>query len=140
MLPEIWGRTAWNFIHIVTLGYPDDPSEQDKINYYNFFQDLQYVLPCAKCRQNLAEHMQKNPITDETLSNRANLVKWGIDMHNIVNYYTGKPILSYPEAMQQIDKNIENKNSFNDNYLGIIIVIITIIIIGCLIYYLSKKN
>jgi hypothetical protein len=138
MLPEYWGRCWWKSIHCVTLGYPEHPTDLDKQNYYQFFNDLQYVLPCKKCANNWKNHLKKYPLTDEILSSRSNLVKWGIDMHNVVNYYTGKPMLTYEEAMHRINKSIYQKKSSLTN--PIIYIIILLIIIIFLVYYIYHRN
>lgn len=142
MLPTIWGKYAWPFIHMVTLDYPENPTDADKKNYYNFFMSLQYVLPCAKCRKNMSQHLKKYPLTNEALANRASLVKWAIDLHNIVNYYTGKPMLSYEEAMNEINKMAEPDEAKSTDYIYIIFIIIALIIIIYLLYiciYRKKK-
>ena len=33
MLPEIWGKHGWNFLHLITMGYPDNPTEDEKRQY-----------------------------------------------------------------------------------------------------------
>jgi len=135
MLPDIWGPYAWKIIHLITINYPENPTEQDKETYYQFFNQLQYVLPCSKCRYNYSKHLVKYPLTNEILSNRTNLVKWGIDMHNIVNYYTGKRMLTYAEAMNEITKltNV-HKKKWTD-FIYFILVIVVLIILLYLIYY-----
>ncbi|XWV26213.1 putative FAD-linked sulfhydryl oxidase [Tupanvirus soda lake] len=142
MLPEIWGKYAWNFLHLVTLDYPEYPTDQDKQNYYNFFYTLQFVLPCAKCRYNLTHHLKKYPLTDEVLANRTNLVKWGIDLHNVVNYYTGKPMLTYTEAMNELNKLAHPEKTTFSDILYVLLVIVALIIMFYLLYYFffrSKK-
>lgn len=139
MLPDIWGRCAWKFLHLVTIGYPDHPTEMDKIHFYQFFENLQYVLPCEKCRKNLAQHLQKYPLTNEVLSSRKNLIKWGIDLHNVVNYYLGKPMLSYNEALNELSKLVNPPK--NNNYLFyIILIIVIIIVIYLLFHYYFRKS
>lgn len=138
MLPEIWGETAWDFIHFVTMGYPDNPTDTDKYNYYQYFNLLQYVLPCEKCNHNLSNHLKKYPLTEKTLSNRTELVKWGIDLHNIVNYYTGKRMLTYDEAMNEINKKINSKKS--NNWFYYFLLLVAVIIIAYLVYYYLYKK
>ena len=139
MLPEIWGESAWDFIHFVTLGYPENPTDDDKERYYQYFHALKYVLPCGKCRNNMSQHLKKNPLSDEVLSSRQSLVKWGIDLHNIVNYYTGKTMLSYTEAMTEINNKI-NKKSTKNNFWYYSFLLIAIIIIVYMIYFCFIKN
>lgn len=142
MLPQIWGEVGWDFFHFVTLGYPENPTNEDKKNYYQYFHHLKYVLPCFKCRTNMENHLKKYPLTDEVLSSRTNLVKWGIDFHNIVNYYTGKPILSYQEAIDNISRKIRHRinrrNKKIHYYIFFLIIITTFIFLVCCIYL--KKN
>ena len=138
MLPEIWGKHAWITIHCVASDYPINPTNQDRNNYRNFYMSLPNVLPCAKCRNNLAIHLKKIPLTDYDLSTRSTLLKWTIDLHNIVNYYNGKPMLSLKEAYAEIEKfgNVDN----DDNMIRIIILIIIIIIISYVFYHFFVKK
>jgi hypothetical protein len=55
------------------------------------------LLPCAVC----AQHWTTIAQTVDTTS-RAAALKWSVDAHNTVNARLGKPVLSYPEAMQAI--------------------------------------
>jgi len=96
--PVIWGPHGWKFMHYVTLGYPDNPSQSEKQNYKDFFMSLQTILPCAKCAQNYKQNLSEYPI-DNHLESRDHLVKWLIDIHNKVNLETGKEIIPFEEAL-----------------------------------------
>jgi len=139
MLPEIWGRYAWNFIHLVTLDYPMNPSADDKQYYKEFFTTLMHVLPCEKCRLNLYKNLKKLPLSESVMSSRLNLVKWGIDLHNMVNYHTGKPILSYPDAIAAINKLAKPEETQSNIALYIFCVIVALIGLFFL-YKFVKKN
>lgn len=139
MSPEIWGKYAWNFIHLITLGYPTEPTLADKQNYYMFIDNLQYTLPCGTCRKNLSKHLSFLPLTDKQLENRDSFVKWGIDLHNVVNYYLGKPMLNYDEALQHINALTEKKKKRYD-YVYLLLIVLVLAIILYLIYYILKKN
>ena len=54
--PNLWGPHGWKFMHYISLGYPINPTSEDKINYKNFYYSLQDILPCDKC----AINYQKN--------------------------------------------------------------------------------
>ena len=137
MLPELWGRCAWKFIHLITLNYPENPTKDDKENYHTFFYSLQYVLPCDKCGQNLTKHLKKYPLTATALANRQNLIMWAINLHNIVNYYTGKRMLTYSEALTQLQKwSTSNKQITWKTSL----IIIVIIVVLCLLIWYYVKN
>lgn len=140
MIPEIWGKSGWDFIHFVTLDYPLNPTQTDKINYYKYFQALQHVLPCEKCRYNMTSHLKKYPLTDEVLSSRDNLVKWGIDLHNIVNHYTGKKMLTYQEALAQINKSANPNKQYGISNCQYYLILFVVLLIVCgLIYFIFKR-
>jgi hypothetical protein len=144
MTPQIWGKHGWKFIHAVTMGYPDHPTPMDKVHYKTFFESLQYILPCSKCSKNLSEHYQKLPLTDEVLSSKTSLVKWGIDLHNIVNYYTNKPLLSYADAIESFTQDqptiIEVNKQFNWSiYLIIFVVAIILVLLVWIAMSKGKK-
>jgi hypothetical protein len=126
MQPKIWGRYGWNFIHLVTVEYPNEPTENDKINYQNFFNSLQHVLPCKKCKEHIKEHMSANPLTNKILSTRMKLILWTIDLHNIVNKSIGKKELTYIDALNEIE-NLR-KPSYNYSYLLIATIAVLAIV------------
>ena len=133
---EVWGPHGWKFIHYVTLSYPiDNPSDEIKNNYKNFFTILQYVLPCKICANHYANNLISMPLTDDVLSSRENLVKWGIDIHNIVNASKNKPIMSYSDALKSI--NTDEKCLVNNRIYYLILIVFSLIIIA-VIY--KKKN
>jgi FAD-linked sulfhydryl oxidase len=100
--PLLWGRQAWHFIHFVALSYPDTPNDLDKRNYLRFFKSLHKTLPCPTCAEHFKENMKKIPIR---LENRKSLFEWTVDIHNEVNKENKKRILSYEQAIEEINKN-----------------------------------
>lgn len=104
-----WGPSAWSFIHYVALGYPDNPTENDKDNYKNFYYSLQNTLPCPKCAKNYQRHLKDIPI-EEALSNSEELFKWTIDIHNEVNKELGKRKYSYQEVSIKYDEKESKGN------------------------------
>jgi hypothetical protein len=97
--PLIWGKEAWRFIHFVALSYPEAPTEEDKINYYKFFESLQKVLPCPTCAYNFEKKMKEYP---PNLENKKSLFRWTVDVHNSVNKENGKEIVSYEDAEKKL--------------------------------------
>jgi hypothetical protein len=111
--PDIWGPPGWKFIHYVTMGYTNNPSEDIKRKYYNYFHALKHVIPCSICSNHFAQHLEKLPLTDEVLSSRNNLMKWGIDMHNFVNKMNNKKEYTYDEAILLMMNGFNNYETSN---------------------------
>lgn len=131
--PSIWGPHGWKFLHYVSLGYPNNPTEEDKRNYKNFYTSLQHILPCAKCAHNYSHNLKQYPI-DNHLGSRDTLIRWVIDIHNKVNTETGKKEYTYEEALSLYTSGGDTK-VFGD-YL---FKLVALIIILYFLYQLLKK-
>ena len=132
MDPAIWGKHYWDVIHIITLTYPENPTEQDKQNVKNFFRLLQSLLPCTTCTKHYIQNLQNFPLTDDVLSNKQKIIKWAVDLHNQVNKQTGKNIFDINEIYNKYTKkemSIKSK----------ITIILTIVLIILLIIYVKLK-
>jgi hypothetical protein len=116
MNPLFWGPHGWIFLHSITFAYPHNPSDDEKKQYFEFFHNLHYVLPCYKCAEHYKKHIQKYPLTDTNLSTRKNLIEWLILVHNQVNISLGKKILTTQEVIQDYNTKIHNTRYKNIIY------------------------
>lgn len=96
--PSVWGPFFWHTIHIVALGYPNSPTYTDKKSAKEFYESLAFLLPCAICKEHYKEHLAKNPLTP-FLDSKKDLLKWTINIHNLVNKKLGKPEWTHEEVM-----------------------------------------
>jgi hypothetical protein len=143
--PNIWGPHLWKALHMITMGYPNEPSFDDKKNYRFFFENLYHTIPCNICSENYKKHLLELPLTDKVFERKHNLVNWLIDLHNIVNKEHKKPELTYPQAYKliyedfyeepKIKEKTENYNKFYP--LWILIIILVVLVMIAIIY---KKN
>ncbi len=97
--PSSWGPFFWHTIHIVALGYPLKPTYAHKKSAKEFFESLQFLIPCPICREHYASHMKELPITP-FLDRRDDLFKWTVTLHNKVNVMLGKPQFSEMESIE----------------------------------------
>lgn len=132
--PKLWGSSGWSFIHYTALGYPENPTDEDKINYKIFYHNLQNTLPCLKCSLNYKENINQLPI-DDSLNSREDLFKWTVNIHNIVNNELGKKNLSHKEAYYKYTEN----DSYGYFSKKDICIIIGIVLLFLSILYLIKK-
>ena len=56
MLTSVWGPAQWHFLHTMSFNYPVSPTPEDKKHYMEYMKNLQYVLPCKYCRENLKKN------------------------------------------------------------------------------------
>jgi len=89
---DLWGKHMWRSIHYICLGYPTNPTMDDKQRYSEHLTSLQYVLPCILCREHFADELKKFPLTDNVMRTRDSLLNWSILVHNSVNRRLGKPL------------------------------------------------
>ena len=135
--PELWGSNAWRFMHYITLSYPNNPTNTDKLNMYNFFIAVQKILPCEKCRHNFINHQKKYPLNDKSLSSKYELVNWLINVHNDVNLDAEKPTITYDEFINIYMPKEDTNININTNTIIFIIVLILILLLCLRIKHMS---
>ena len=128
---DSWGPSGWKFMHYVALKYPKEPSENDKKNYFNFYNNLQFILPCTKCAEHYKENLQLLSL-EKSLENNIELFKWTVDIHNLVNTKLNKPNITYEEAIKLY---LDNPNKNHDKF-----IIAGIILLSIIVFYYCKKN
>ena len=107
MDPIVWGPHLWFVLHIITFTYPENPTEHDKRSHRDFFINLGDVIPCEQCKKHYKKHSSEYPITPH-LDNKADLIKWLIQIHNFVNISLGKPTYTVSDVINKY-KNIDLK-------------------------------
>ena len=108
--PSVWGPLFWHTIHIVALGYPNNPTYAQKRAAKEFYESLSQLIPCPVCREHYKKHLEKTPISPY-LDRRDDLFKWTVQLHNEVNAILGKSrmieseVLYYYKRIGAIGKN-----------------------------------
>lgn len=111
MHPSVWGKYFWNTIHLAALGFPDNPTFEDKIAYKEFYASIGKVLPCVKCKANYARHFVELPIDPYLTGGKRKLFEWTVYFHNTVNKELGKLQWSVDFAWEHYKNMIENKKT-----------------------------
>lgn len=138
--PALWGESYWKMSHYLTMSYPENPSNDDKQYIKQYFELLQYILPCENCRNHYKSNLITYQLTDDILSSRYKLIKWLVDLHNEVNRRTGKEEMTVEKAIECYSGMEHYTNIINtNNPSSMIIVLVVIIIIIALIYYIKHQ-
>lgn len=130
MDPAKFGPCLWRSIHIIALGYPENPTEIDKQTYTNYYRDLWKIIPCLKCSLNYRRHWTELPIYS-FLDSREHLFEWTVLLHNIVNKELGKKQISLEEAYKIYNNDriiTSTPQNVSAIYISIIVALILIII------------
>lgn len=80
-----WGPSGWVFLHSIAQRYPKIPNDEDKMKAKNFYNSMDVLLPCGKCRESYTKYIRILPI-DYFLGSRDKLILWVYTVHNFVNY------------------------------------------------------
>jgi len=81
-----------------------NPSREDKKHYRDFVLELQYTLPCGKCRTNLKKNFEKLPLTLEHMKNRKTFSRYIFRLHELVNKMLGKKSgLTYGDVRERYE-------------------------------------
>lgn len=123
ILPSIWGPPMWKSLHLISFGYPKNPSNDDKNHYKSFFQLLAYILPCKACRESYYYFINHGDtiLNDDVFKNRDTLTFWLYNLHNAVNKKLNVSYnITYPDVVKmyesfratcQNNKCVKNNNS-----------------------------
>jgi hypothetical protein len=101
LITSIWGPPTWESFHSFTFGFPIKPTDDEKIDYLNYFNLFGKVLPCICCRTSYQKFIvQPNTLLDmNVVQSRETLTKWGFRLHNAVNDKLG---VDYGETYEEL--------------------------------------
>ena len=98
-ISSIWGPLIWTILHIISLNYPVDPTESDRVNYGVWFEHLFAVLPCRACRNNLVANLNTLAYNrDKHLRTRETFALFVNELHNLVNTELDKPLVRFEDS------------------------------------------
>ena len=72
---KFWGPSGWKILHLVAYTYPNNPTDEEKKKYSNFYSVIDKILPCKYCRNSLKKFYKQIPIK-EYLESKELLTEW----------------------------------------------------------------
>ena len=104
MLTTVWGPAMWHSLHTMSFNYPVNPTTKDKKNYRRFILNLQNVLPCRYCRENLKRNFKAHPLRMCDMKDRNSFSRYIYKLHEVVNKMLGKKSgLSYCDVRERYE-------------------------------------
>ena len=104
MLTTVWGPSTWHFLHTMSFNYPAHPTCDDKRRYQQFILNLQYVLPCGKCRKNLLKNFKILPLNSSDMKSRHTFSLYVYKLHEVINTMLKKKSgLSYEDVRERYE-------------------------------------
>lgn len=104
MLTTIWGPSMWHSLHTMSFNYPMKPTIQQKKQYREFILNLQYVLPCGKCRKNLKKNFKKLPLSLSHMESRMTFSLYIYRLHEVINKMLHKKSdISYEDVRERYE-------------------------------------
>jgi hypothetical protein len=79
---RFWGPSGWRMLHLIAA---DPTVPQRRAAVKEWFELLEFVLPCKYCRASFHDYMQAQPLTDEIMETPATFGRWMYEIHNRVN-------------------------------------------------------
>ena len=130
MRPSVWGPIFWHTMHIISLGYPEEPDEKTRQAASSFYESLSTLIPCPICRDHYTQHIQQTPPTTES---RKSLVEWVWKIHNQVNHDIGKAEISFDAFLDHMESL--SQESFNYPLLTGICIGVGVSILSYALWY-----
>lgn len=104
MLTSVWGPSTWHMLHTISFNYPISPTCQQKTDYMNFIFNLQNVLPCGKCRENLKKNFKRLPLKLKNMESRHTFSLYIYKLHEVVNKMLNKKSgLSFEDVRERYE-------------------------------------
>jgi hypothetical protein len=69
----------------MSFNYPVEPTPAQQEQYRTFVLQLQHVLPCGKCRNNLESNLANHPLTMDHMASRDTFSRYIYELHEVVN-------------------------------------------------------
>jgi hypothetical protein len=106
--PQVWGFYAWMFLYSVALGYPNNPTDDEKRAAKTTIESLRYLLPCYTCREHFSNELSSRSL-DDALRCSESFVIFLCDLENSVNERIGGPRRTCEESLVRLFNASEKK-------------------------------
>lgn len=106
-----WGPSLWTFLHTVTFNYV--PTNQNKKNIYDLFENLKNTLPCKFCRESYNIFFDYIDLK-QFLNDKMGLTYWLYIIHNLVNLKLKKKTIPFEDVVKFYATFHAEKQDYSD--------------------------
>ena len=100
----------WTSLFSIALTYPEHPGLTDQHHYKRYFTELQYVLPCRKCKRHYSRIFRHYPINPFLREGRRGLFHWLVNVHNRINRDMGTPEMTEQQVLAKYLPDLRSGN------------------------------
>lgn len=142
---KMWSPFFWRTFYMMTITYPENPTEQDKQETKEWFELTTKKLPCPDCRREFTQLMKQYPI-DSYLDSPKHLQQWLWNQHKRVNERVGSPMFpldqlnSYLTSFHCDFSRKEDVNFWIMVAFLVFFLVLSIVLGALLMYFLLKKS
>jgi FAD-linked sulfhydryl oxidase len=148
---QIWGPSFWKSLHLLSLAYPESPSQVDLDSHKQYLYALARVLPCPICRQHFQSYLSEVDI-DSILKNKDSFVRFLFSVHNDVNKRLNKKVWTYEQFYAHYNHILiggggsggnsqeSTSSSFTSFILDYLPTLIVVLLLGVIFYFVWAKD
>ena len=90
---DLWGPSAWKFLHAIAHTYPAAPDDQQIAQFTKFFDALPDVIPCPSCGLHARQYFDSHQAElTQALRSGPRLQRFVHAFHNAVNASRDPPV------------------------------------------------
>ena len=98
---KTWGPSTWYILHTLSLTW-----EESLVPFYiRFITLMSRTVPCIKCRRHFNRNIRRSGGIAKNCQSKERMIRWIVDLHNIVNKRNRKKVYSYEKAQRIYYKN-----------------------------------
>lgn len=90
---DLWGPSAWKFLHAISFAYPEAPDDLQIAQFTKFFDALPDVIPCPSCGLHARQYFDGHQAElTQALRSGPRLQRFMHAFHNSVNASRDPPV------------------------------------------------
>ena len=139
--PHVWGPSAWKFLYMTAMGYPNTPTEEEQTAMKQFILSLKHLLPCEKCRVNFNEKIDGvfGQRLHEAVQCSQNLLGYFYDLESAVAKKNGKEIGDFGQTMKAMTQPNTKSGNGKKHVVVYALIPVVVLLTGLVTWLITSK-